>query len=106
MVKEQWEFLKGVAKLIEYIKSSEWIATGGELYRTQYQQDHYLATGYNKAKYSKHQDRLAIDLNFFDKNGKLIECPKIIGDYWCSLNPKNEWGGNWAFYDPGHFQRD
>ena len=48
------------------------------------------------------------DLNFF-KDGKLtynVAALRPVGDYWESLNPKNQWGGNWkSFKDVPHFQR-
>ena len=57
---------------------------------------------------SIHLKRCAIDLNFF-KDGKLtydIPTLKPVGDYWESLHPKNQWGGNWkSFKDVPHFQR-
>jgi hypothetical protein len=47
-------------------------------------------------------------LNFF-KDGKLtydIPTLKPVGEYWESLNPKNQWGGHWkSFKDVPHFQR-
>lgn len=105
MVNEQWLFLKDAALLIQYINDSKYTASSGELWRTQYQQDHYLATGKSKVKHSLHQDRLAIDLNFFD-HGKLIECPEVFGTYWESLSLQNVWGGRWSSpHDPSHFQR-
>lgn len=106
LVKEQWEFLKDVAELIVYIHSIGFTATGGELWRTKEQQEIYVKQGKSKTKNSKHLERLAIDLNFFDSKGNLIVCPDMIGNYWESLSDKNEWGGNWAFVDAGHFQRN
>jgi len=113
MVEEQAKFATDLAKLILYINSQEYTLSLGEVWRTQYQQDHYVATGLSKTKHSKHQDRIAVDLNIFKngklifKNGKLIICPKEIGTYWKSLSNANVWGGDWKSpYDPGHFERD
>lgn len=69
---------------------------------------------------SLHMDRLSIDFNFF-KDGKLVAAEKEenfpmlkeLGDYWCSLDPKNRWGGDWDMdgvykknsYDPWHIER-
>ena len=106
LVNEQWEFLKDVARLTEYISRVGIIASGGELWRTAEQQAIYVRTGKSKTKNSKHLDRLAIDINFFDENFKLIECPVAVGDYWESLSDNNEWGGKWTFKDSGHFQRN
>jgi hypothetical protein len=106
-VTEQWLFLQDVAKLIEYIKSQDLVCTGGDLYRTVEQQTIYVKKGLSKTMQSKHLERLAIDLNFFSANGKLILCPDDVGAFWESLNTKNEWGGSWkTFKDSGHFQRN
>jgi hypothetical protein len=47
-------------------------------------------------------------LNFF-KDGKLCyDIPALtpVGEYWQSLNPKNQWGGFWkSFKDVPHFER-
>ena len=105
-VTEQWQFLQDVTKLIEYIRDSDLLATGGELYRTVEQQAIYVKQRLSKTMNSKHLERLAIDLNFV-KDGKIIVCPSHVGKYWESLNVKNEWGGSWkSFKDSGHFQRN
>ena len=45
MVDEQWEFLQDVALLILEAKMLHIDLTGGELYRTQAQQDIYIKEG-------------------------------------------------------------
>jgi hypothetical protein len=94
--------------------------TLGEGWRPQLTQDHYLATGKSKAPHSKHQDRLAIDFEFF-LDGKWInglpakEAVKILaplGKFWEDLRIGNRWGGNfdhdWSkednFKDACHFE--
>ncbi len=106
LVQEQWAFLQDMAKLIQFIRSMGMTATGGELWRHEIMQEFYLKKGLTKAKRSKHQDRLAIDLNFIE-GGKIIECPESVGKYWEVLNVKqNVWGGRWKSpHDPGHFER-
>lgn len=106
MVKKQWEFLQDLASLITFIKDNNLTATGGELWRTKEQQAIYVKKGLSKTMNSQHLSRLAIDLNFFDSSGGLIECPQLVGDYWEALSLYNEWGGNWNFKDLGHFQRN
>ena len=107
---KQWDFLKDVAMLIYYIESQGWKATGGELWRPQVMQDYYLEEGKSTVRYSNHQDRLAIDLNFFNPDGDLTydkDELQMFGDFWESLHPDNEWGGNWkTFLDCPHFQRN
>jgi len=105
---EQWYFLQDVATLIQFAKTHNIKLTGGELYRTQYQQAKYLKDGKSKTMHSKHLERLAIDFNFFI-DGALTyfkEDIQILGDYWEVLDDKNEWGGNWNFQDCPHFQRN
>jgi len=105
---EQAAFLLDACKLITYATEQGFAVTGGELSRTPEQQAIYVKTGRSKTMNSIHLKRCAIDLNFF-KDGKLtydIPTLKPVGDYWESLHPKNEWGGNWkSFKDVPHFQR-
>ena len=105
---EQWLFLQDVAKLIEYAKSINIKLTGGELYRTKYQQEKYVADGKSKTMHSKHLERLAIDFNFFVDGELTYEVAKIkkLGEFWESLNEKNEAGMFWKWKDVPHFQRN
>lgn len=105
---KQWRFLQDVAKLIQKAEELNIKLTGGELYRTSYQQEEYLRTGQSKTMKSKHLSRLAIDFNFFDQEGSLTydkDYVQPLGDYWESLTEGNQWGGNWSnFKDVPHFQ--
>lgn len=109
LINEQWLFLQDVALLIEYIRSTGWSATGGELFRTIEQQHIYVEWGLSKTLDSKHLTRLAIDFNFFTPEGTLTwdkDEIQHIGDYWESLSPQNKWGGNFiGFVDTPHFER-
>jgi hypothetical protein len=111
-VEQQNAFLLDVARLIMEAGNYNLTISAGELYRTQEQQDIYLKTGKSKAKHSRHQDRMAIDLNFFVDSAGILsltykkETIQPLGDYWESLNQLNEWGGNWSFVDTPHFQRN
>lgn len=81
--------------------------TFGDAYRPEYLQRHYVATGKSKTMNSKHLKRLAVDFNFFIDGNLTYKKEHIqeLGDYWESLNPLNEWGGNWnTFIDTPHFQ--
>ncbi len=105
LVNEQWLFLRDVAKLIRFIDQQKLVATAGELWRTEYQQRYNVDHGLSGTMNSRHLQRLAIDLNFI-KDGKLIKCPEVVGQFWEDLNPKNAWGGRWKKpHDPGHFER-
>lgn len=107
-VNEQWQFVQDVARLIEYAGLKGIKLTFGEAYRTKEQQAIHLKNKKTTVKHSRHQDRLAIDFNFFI-NGKLTYKKKDIqalGDFWEKLNKKNRWGGNWKnFKDVPHFER-
>jgi hypothetical protein len=108
LVTEQWEFLKDVAKLIQFAESKNVVLTGGELFRTQEQQDIYLKNGKSKTANSQHMKRLAIDFNFFFHGELTYDIPDLqfLGEYWESLNTKNRWGGNFkSFKDAPHFER-
>ena len=105
--KKQSVFLQNVAKLITWAEANGFTLTGGELYRTDEQQDIYVRSGKSKTKRSKHQDRLAIDLNLFI-DGKYITDTalyKPLAEYWKSLNSNNICGYDWG-WDGGHFEMD
>jgi len=108
LVNDQAAFLLDMCKLIQKATEMGFVVTGGELARTVEQQQIYVKTGRSKTMNSIHLKRCAIDLNFF-KDGKLtydVAVLKPVGDYWESLNPKNQWGGNWkSFKDVPHFER-
>lgn len=108
LVAEQAAFLLDVAKLINKATEMGFVVTGGELFRTPEQQQIHIRAGRSKTMNSLHLRRCAIDLNFF-KDGKLtyeVAVLRPVGDYWESLNPKNQWGGNWkSFKDVPHFER-
>jgi hypothetical protein len=111
---KQWEFLKDFSLLISFCDRKGIKVTGGELYRTEYQQKEYIKKGLSKTMKSKHLKRLAIDLNFFIKGKYVVNKKELqfIGDFWESLNPKNKWGGNFnqgvknGFIDTPHFERE
>lgn len=109
MNKEQWEFLKDVAKLIQFASVNNFVLNGGELFRTPEQQKIYFETGKSKTMNSNHLNRLAIDFNFFVDGVLTYEKSKlqILGDFWENLNEKNRWGGNFkSFLDVPHFERN
>jgi len=99
-------FLRNVAKLIEYSTTLPNLElTAGEMWRTAEQQEIYIAKGLSKAKRSRHQDRLAVDLNVFI-NGVYRtdkEAFKDLAKYWKELNPSNVSGYDWD-WDYNHFE--
>ena len=95
-------------KLQIYLKENGYEWSYGEAYRTMKQQEWYFAEGASKTMNSMHLKRLAIDLNIFKDGVYLLDKAHLqaIGDYWESLSPENQWGGNWkSFQDTPHFQK-
>ncbi len=113
-IEQQASFLKDAARLVLQAEKFGLTVTGGELFRTQEQQDIHFKSGKSKLRHSTHQDRLAIDLNFFKKSASgSLELTynkadiQPFGDWWEKQNPLNKWGGNWSgFIDTPHFQRN
>ena len=104
----QAAFLLDVCRLIARATQLGFVVTGGELYRTQEQQEIYVRTGRSRTMNSLHGDRRAIDLNFFWQGkpcyDKAILAP--LGAFWESLHPLNSWGGNGvSLVDTPHFSR-
>lgn len=106
---EQAAFLLDACKLIQYATEQGWTVTGGELFRTQAQQEIYFKEGKSKTMQSNHLRRLAIDLNFL-KNGQPVwDKAQLanLGAFWESLHSKNRWGGNFkSLPDVPHFERN
>lgn len=112
LVAEQDRFLRDVARLIDRAHDLGFVVSAGELYRTIEQQRIHMREGRSKTLSSQHLKRLAIDLNFFTRQGDALELCydrpvlQTLGDYWEGLDPANAWGGNWAnFKDTPHFER-
>ena len=107
-VTEQAAFLLDICKLIAKASELGITVTAGEFYRTPEQQQIYVKTGRSKTMASNHLIRRAADLNFFIDGKLTYDIPVLtpLGEYWKSLNPKNDWGGFWkSFKDVPHFER-
>lgn len=116
----QFEFIKDVAILIEYIVYvKKYKLTGGWLERNEAIQKILVDNGLSKTMDSNHLKKLAIDLNIFLKNMVLTNKRKKdltakewdilseIGVFWENLNPLNRSGMFFkSIYDPGHFERN
>lgn len=111
---EQYEFYKDTLRLGAFLIERGIKVTYGEAERTEAQHRLNVTLGRSKAKRSRHQDRLALDLNFYFGNGwvgsksqkeiKALLLP--VGEFWEALNKKNRWGGHWTDpFDPAHFER-
>lgn len=107
---KQEQFALSVARLIIHIFESGYKCTLGEAFRTKEQAMIYAHEHLGIIN-SKHCERLAIDLNLFDKDGKYIFADdkeyEALGFYWQSLSPYNIWGGRWVHrHDLDHFEMD
>jgi hypothetical protein len=106
LLEEQFIFTKNVAKLIQYIYSSGYKCTLGEVFRTKEQAQIYAREGLGIID-SLHCSRLAIDLNLFSpKDVYLTQNSDYLpfGRYWENLHPHNYWGGFYPRKDSGHFE--
>ena len=103
-------FAKNVALLIQFILAQGYFLSFGECWRTpqqaQWNVQHHLGI-----VHSLHIERLAIDLNLHDHDGKYLTDKKhyqAAGAYWESLDNKNRWGGHFShgtIGDFSHFER-
>ena len=102
----QSAFARDIVKLLQFAFTNGYELTLGEAQRTQEQQKIYFESGKSKTMNSYHLRKLTFDIFFF-KGPKLLsskEDLQEIGDYWTSLNPLNQWGGNWG-WDTPHYER-
>ena len=106
----QFEFLKDVAVLIDYIANvKKYKVTGDMLYRPQEVQQMYFDQGLSKTLRSNHGVKCAIDLNIFIDKLPCYDKDKLteIGVFWEGLNKLNRWGGFFkSFTDTPHFERN
>ncbi len=101
---EQEAFSRDLAKLLNKAWALGYEVRIGEVFRPPEMQQIYIRTGRSKTMNSMHLKKCAADLHF-TKNG-VLQYPAELGRYWESLDPKNQWGGNWKrFKDKPHFQR-
>lgn len=93
-----------VAELVLFAYCRGLEMTYGEVYRTKEQQALHVKNGVSRVKHSKHQDRLAVDLNLFI-DGKYVKDKKkyrVLGEKWEALGGR--WGGRFSVA-PGDFER-
>jgi peptidoglycan L-alanyl-D-glutamate endopeptidase CwlK len=110
MSDEQWAFLQDVAALVALAAERGWNLTGGELWRTDDQQRLYIEQGKSWTSRSRHQDRLAIDLNLFLDGvyQQSTEAYRDLGRAWEALSPHNVWAvrlRSGRLTDGNHFER-
>ncbi len=103
-----------VAELILFAYEHGMELTMGEAFRTDEQQALHLKSGASRVTRSKHQDRLAVDMNLFI-DGRYVrdkEKYRALGEKWESIGGR--WGGRFGVapedydtkvgWDAGHFE--
>ena len=101
---EQEAFSRDLVQLLMRAHTLGYEVRIGEVQRPVEMQQLYIKQGRSKTMNSMHLKKCAADLHF-TKDGELCY-PQDLGDFWESLNEKNQWGGNWnSFKDKPHFQR-
>jgi hypothetical protein len=101
---QQSEFVRLVAKLIEFADANGMELTFGECWRTPEQAARNAQTGAGISN-SLHIERLAIDLNLF-VGGVFIDSSeghRRLGEYWKTLDPRCRWGGDFRRPDGNHY---
>ncbi len=107
LLQKQTIFAFNVSKLIGYIYDQGYAVTLGEALRTPEMASIYAKRGIG-INDSLHCEKLAIDLNLFDRN--YTYCMeksdyRQFGDYWKKLDPANRWGGDFKrLVDSNHFE--
>ena len=102
---KQSRFAQLISQLILWAFDQGYEITLGEAWRPDEMQEIYLAQGKTKTKASRHQKRLAEDLNLFI-NGEYqtdLEAYRPLGEKWKSMDRNCVWGGEWG-WDANHFQ--
>jgi hypothetical protein len=102
----QWAFLKDIATLILFAEDQGYKLTGGELERTKEQAKINADKGIGIDD-SLHSKRLALDLNLFIDGvyRRDSEAHRPLGEFWESLSPHNNWGGDFSKPDGNHYER-
>ena len=92
-------FARNVGIFIDHVYQSGYSMTLGEVWRSPEQAEIYAKEG-KGIKDSLHCKRLALDFNLFSPQGcyvtDITDYAKF-GEFWCKLNAKNRYGGN--FHD-------
>ena len=92
-------------RLFDFILDNGYEFTYGDAYRDPRVHGEYGEKKSYSSDDSNHKLRLAIDLNLF-KDGKYLtetEDHRPIGEYWKSLHPLCEWGGDKDRNDGNHY---
>lgn len=97
LLDEQFAFIKDFRKLLSRAEELNFEVSGGELARSIETQQQLHQSGQEATMDSPHIRKCAVNLSFFkESNGRweLIqsyETLKPLGEFWQSLNPRNQW---------------
>ena len=94
----QSEFAVAVADLIIHADHLGYHVTFGEAWRSEEEANRLAASGAGIRR-SLHQDRLAVDLNLFNRDGIFLsktEDHRPLGEWWVKRHSLARWGGNFA----------
>src|SRR5271157_2554139 len=114
LLTKQQIFALKTAYFIEYLNSIGYKVTFGETYRTKEQAEIYAKEGLGIV-HSQHCERLAVDLNLFDLDDKLLTTfdeLKQFGEHWEQNGAEFKWCGHFhksdgtPFYDLCHFEME
>jgi hypothetical protein len=108
---ELWEkqaiFAQNAAKLLIEMHAKGFNPTLSEAYRTPEQAALNAKDG-KGISHSLHTERLAIDINLLDKDGKYLtdkDHYALFREFWLSLHPYNRFGGDFThLVDSNHFE--
>jgi hypothetical protein len=103
--KEQQEFTRLLARLLNDLILAGFQPVLSEVYRTPEQQEIYVNSGKSKTLKSKHLERVAADILLF-LNGEYLtknEDYKIMAELWKSYDEKCVAGYDWG-WDGNHVQ--
>lgn len=101
-------FSRDIVRLLKHMEDKGFKYTFGEAFRTAEQAELYAKQG-KGIKNSLHCQRLALDINLFDADGKFLDSTDAhaeFGTYWESLHPGNRWGGRFPKPDGNHYERN
>ena len=103
LLEAQWRFAQRLPLLLAHVSTLGLRCTLGEAWRPPETAALY-ARQKRGSKTSLHLDRLAIDLNLFDADGRYLsttEAHRPLGEFWEALDPYCRWGGR--FNDGNHY---
>lgn len=111
---KQRAFTLMVAELVFFAYARRMELTYGEAHRSAEQQELHRKSGRSRVRHSKHQDRLAVDMNLFVDGAYVRDKEKyrVLGEKWESIGGR--WGGRFGVasedfdakvgWDAGHFE--